>query len=285
MTPLEEILELYREALKVEDVLEYEDVDIEPPDIDSFKNIEPKEIKEIEVPEEGDIIEVFPSLDGLGMIFLIFRIYKNGYVELLPMSKFWELATPEDVLIQFEGETYIVQTDLGFEVPEEDFPKRFGNRKVFLLGKLTPEQMKEVEDVYEGRKKGTGGMWGGPKEEFKTLESRRYFSLFAQMIEEEEKLLELSAFFEKHREYALAAAGEEKTWGEKEGIRWFYDSEEKRLILTPEENLVGKRKRILLEADGDKVVLFEGELPKKIEIPLENYSHSLLERSLRVEDV
>ncbi len=285
MTPLEEILELYKQALKLEDVPEYEDINIKAPDYDIFKNIKPKEIKEIEIPEEGDIVEVFPSPDGLEMIFLVFRKYKNGYVELLPVSKFWELATPEDVLIWFEGETYIVQTDLGFEVPEEDFAKRFGNRKVFLLGKLDPDQMKEIEEVYEGRKRGAGGMWGGPKEEFKTLESRRYFSLFAQMIEEEEKLLELSAFFEKHKEYALAAAGEEKTWGEKEGIKWFYDSEEKRLILTPEEDLVGKRKRILLEADGDKVVLFEGELPKKIELPLESYSYFLLERSLRVEDV
>ncbi len=285
MTPLEEILELYKQALKLEDVPEYEDIDIETLDYDVFKNIKPKEIKEIKIPEEGDIIEIFPSPDGLEMIFLVFRKYRNGYVELLPMSKFWELATPEDVLIDFEGETYIVETDLGIDVPEENFSKRFGNRKVFLLGKLTPQQIKEIEDVYEGRKKGIGKMWGGPKEEFKTLESRRYFSLFTQMIEEEEKLLELSAFFERHKKYALAAAGEEKTWGEKEGIRWFYDSEEKILILAPEENLVGKRKRILLEAEGDRVVLFEGELPEKIELPLENYSHSILERSLRVEDV
>ena len=284
MTPLEEILELYKESLKVEEAFESEDVDINAPKEDIFENIKPKEIKEIEIPEEGDVIEVFPSPDGLEMIFLVFRIYKNGYVEILPMSRFWELATPEDVLIDFQGETYIVETDLGFEVPEEDFSRRFGNRNVFLLGKLSPDQMKEIEDVYEGRKRGAGGMWGGPKEKFKTLESRRYFSLFAQMIEEEEKLLELSIFFEKHKEYALAAAGEEKTWGEKEGIRWFYNSEERKLILAPEENLVGKRKRILLEADGDRVVLFEGELPKKIELPLENYSYSLLERSLRLED-
>ena len=282
MTPLEEILSLYKEALRKEEHLESEAVQIEVPEI---PDVEAKKIQQLELPEEGDVIEIFPSPDGLEMIFLVFRIYRNGYVELLPMSRFWELATPEDVLVDFQGETYIVETDLGFEVPKEDFSRRFDSRKVLLLGKLDPDQMKEVEEVYEGRKKGAGGMWGGPKGEFKKLESRRYFSLFAQMIEEEEKLLELSAFFERHREYALAAAGEEKTWGEKEGIRWFYDSEEKKLVLTPEENLVGKRKRILLEAEGDMTVLFEGELPRKIELPLENYSLSLLERSLRVEDV
>ena len=215
-TPLEEILSLYKEALRIEDEVEYEEIHIEAPSYEELTGeVKPKQIKDVEVPEEGDVIEVFPSLDGLEMIFLVFRKYENGYVELLPMNKFWELGTPEDVLVNFEGERYIVQTDLGIDVPEENFSKRFGNRKVFLLGKLTPQQMKEIEDVYEGRKKGIGNMRGGPKGEFKTLESRRYFLLFARTIEEEEFFLPAGKYqYKVEHEWGGEWKGEIETKGE-----------------------------------------------------------------------
>ncbi len=290
MTPLEAILEIYKKALEAKmetDVKDTKDIEILPID---FSNIKPKEIKEISKESElseGDIIEIFPSIDGLELYLLVYRIYTNGFVELLPVSKFYELATPEDVLIYIDGNPFIVETDLGFEVPEENFPRRFGNRKVFKIGRLTPEELKEVEDVYEGRKKGAGGMYGGPKAEFKSLESKRYFSLFASTVIEEEELAELSLFFEKHKEYTLVAGEEEKTWGEKEGIRWFYDRGYERLILIPAEELKGKKKRILLKIEGDEIVIFEGELPERIDVPLskESYSHSVLMKALRVEDV
>ncbi len=187
MTPLEEILEVYRKMLKGKVEMDMEDtMDIEVLPID-FSNIRPKEIKEISNESElseGDIIEIFPSIDGLELYLLVYRIYINGFVELLPVSKFYELATPDDVLVYIDGNPFIVETDLGFEIPLENFPRRFGNRKVFKIGRLTPDELKEVEDVYEGRRKGAGGMYGGPKEEFKALESKRYFALFVSTIGE-----------------------------------------------------------------------------------------------------
>ncbi len=290
MTPLEKVLEIYKKALGGEvemDVEDTMDIDVLPID---FSNIKPKEIREISKESElseGDIIEIFPSIDGLELYFLVYRIYTNGFIELLPVSKFYELATPDDVLVYIDGNPFIVETDLGFEIPLENFPRRFGNRKVFKIGRLTPEELKEIEDVYEGRKKGAGGMYGGPKEEFKALESKRYFVLFANTIIEEEELAKLSLFFEKHKEHALVAGEEEKTWGEKGGIKWFYDRESEKLILIPVEELKGKRKRISLKIEGDEIVIFEGELPERINIPLSkgSYSYSVLMKALRVEDV
>ncbi len=290
MTPLEKVLEIYKKALGGEvemDVEDTMDIDVLPID---FSNIKPKEIREISKESElseGDIIEIFPSIDGLELYLLVYRIYINGCVELLPVSKFYELATPDDVLVYIDGNPFIVETDLGFEIPLENFPRRFGNRKVFKIGRLTPEELKEIEDVYEGRKKGAGGMYGGPKEEFKALESKRYFVLFANTIIEEEELAKLSLFFEKHKEHALVAGEEEKTWGEKGGIKWFYDRESEKLILIPVEELKGKRKRISLKIEGDEIVIFEGELPERINIPLSkgSYSYSVLMKALRVEDV
>ena len=190
MTPLTKILKLYKEALKLEDVdSEPEEVQVEAPSYEELvRKARPKQMEVFEVPREGDVIEIFPSPDGLEMMFLVFRKYRNGYVELLPISKFWELGTPEDVLIEFRGETYIVQTDLGIDVPEENFSRRFGGRKVFLLGRLNEEQMREIENVYEGRKKGVGNMWGGPKGEFKKLESKRYWNLFNETLSTDLKL-------------------------------------------------------------------------------------------------
>ncbi len=286
MSPLHEILELYKSALKPEeDYEEIQGLDIEAPPLP--KDVSPKEVEPVEEPEEGDVIEIFPSPDGMEMYLLVFRIYVNGYVELLPLSKFWELATPDDVLVSVNGEHFIVETDLGFEVPLENFPKRFGNRRIFKVAQLTPEQMQEVDDVYEGRKRGVGGMWGGVKVEFKTLESKSYFSIFVETVVEDESLAELSAFFEEHRRLASVAGEKEQTWGRKGEIEWFYDSETQRLILLPDKSLVGKEKRILLEAGEDRIVLFEGKLPEKIELPLapESYDYSLLEESLRIEDV
>lgn len=285
MSRLEEILAIYKESLKSFEDLNVEAVDVSVPDVP--KDVPTKEIELVDEPQEGDVIEIFPSPDGLEMVFLVFRIYANGYVELLPVSRFIEFATPEDVLVYMGGEPFIVQTDLGFEVPLENFSKRFGNRRVLRIARLTPDQMTEVDDVYEGRKKGAGGMYGGPKEEFKEIESRRYFNLFATMIAEEESYMDLSAFFERHKEYALVAGEEEKTWGRKKDIRWFYDRESERLILIPSRRLVGMEKRIILEAEGERMILFEGKLPKKIELSLssKSYNCSLLERTLKVEDV
>ena len=159
MTPLQEILNLYKLSLE--------------------KEGEP-EVKVKQEPlrvEEGNLVELFPSPDGLDMIFLISRKF-DGLVELLPLSRFWELATPSDVLVKVEGESYIVQTDLGIDVPESFFKEGVAGRVFLPVGKLTPEEMEEVRKVQEGKKKGAGRMWGGTKGEFKKLEAKRYFPLF-----------------------------------------------------------------------------------------------------------
>ena len=180
-TPLQEILDIYKEELKVEeDPLKIEEEKVKALDLPKEKGRGVEPLKDV---KEGQVIEVFPSVDGLEMVFLVFKIYKNGFVEILPISKFWEFATPDDALIKLNGEPYIVQTDLGFDVPKEDFAKRFSPRRVYLLGTLDEKQMEEVRAVYEGKKKGAGRMYGDVKEEFKRIEAKRYFMIFSSLLD------------------------------------------------------------------------------------------------------
>ena len=164
MTPLQEILNLYKLSLEREG--------------ETKVKVEQEPLKV----EEGNLVELFPSPDGLEMVFLVFRKPKNGLVELLPLSGFWELATPDDVIVKVEGKNYIVQTDLGIDVPEEVFKEGITGRVFLPAGKLTPEEMEEVKKVHEGKKRGAGRMWGGPKGEFKKLEAKRYFPLFLSTL-------------------------------------------------------------------------------------------------------
>ena len=163
MTPLEEILKIYKLSLEKEGEVEVK--------------VEQKPLKV----EEGNLVELFPSPDGLEMMFLVFRKLR-GLAELLPLSKFWELGGPYDVLVEVDGTPYIVQTDLGIDLPESIFGKGIGERVFLPAGQLTSEQMEEVRKVHEGKKRGAGRMWGGPKGEFKKREAKRYFPLFLSTL-------------------------------------------------------------------------------------------------------
>jgi len=165
-TPLRLILELYKEAQKQEPI------------------VIKRKVKNNYKPVMGDIIEIFPSIDGIELLFLIFRKYKNGMIELLPVSRFWEFATQDDVLISIGDDYYIVQTDLSFEVPEETFSEAFGNRYIFKVHTLNNDLLKEINLVKDGKKKGAGNMKGGVKGEFKNLEAQRYFKVFVMTLGE-----------------------------------------------------------------------------------------------------
>ncbi len=282
-----ELLEIYKTLLytKVEEP-EIEEVYIKDKPVRP-EEVEPQKAEEVESPEEGDVIEIVPPYDGFEMKFLVARKI-NGHFEIVPLSRFYEFATPYDVVFILNGETYIAQTDLALTVPEEKFSKRFGNRFLFKEGKVDRELLERIIRVLDGKEKGDGKIMTEEQKEFKKIESKRWFSVFMAQIEEEEILEELNSFLKelKAENLALAASEQEKTWGEKEGLRWFYDENAEQLIIVPSEEMVGKRKRIILKTEHEEFTIFEGYLPEKIEIPLEKeaYSHGILKRFLEVED-
>ncbi len=281
MNILKEILELYKGLLYMNTDIEEEDrVNIENISLSTFPSVEPEELEEVKTPSEGDVIEIFPSFDNIEMIFLVLKI-KREYYHLIPLSRFWEMATPEDVLIRVKDKTYIAQTDLTLSLPKDRLEKISKLRTLFKIGEIEKEALSRIRRVEEGKEKGDGKIGGGPKKEFKELEAKRYTSLF----QTEENIKILKSLKEDY--LSLAASLKEKNWGEKEEVRWFYDEEEETLLVLPEKKLIGKLKKIVIEHKEGEIILFAGKLPPKVEIPLSKdlYSFKAMEEHLRIEDV
>ncbi len=284
MTPLKKLLELYKSMLYQKEVEEVEPIEVE------VKPIMAEDFKDntcvLEDPSPGDVVEIVPSYDNLEMTFLVLREI-NGFYEVVPMSPFYQFASPRDVLVLVEGRPYIVQTELSFDVPKKDFTRRFGNATLFKVGEVGRETLERVKRVARGEEEGDGGMVGEVKEEFKRLEAKRWFAVFTSQIAEEEALQELSTLLEELKsELPLSASEQEGVRGRVEGLEWFYDEIDEVLVILPEDELVGKKKKVVLEVEGEEITLFEGELPSKIELPLrkEAYSYTLLERGLKLKD-
>ena len=238
-------------------------------------------ISERYLPQEGDVVELLASPDGLEVLLLMFR-KREEFMEVVPVSRFWEFATPRDALIFLEGQPHIAQTDLSL-----DLPLAFLSRLPLVkLSALSEKELEKVRRVYRGEERGAGRMSGGVKREFKREEAKRYRGLFEAWVREEETRRSLSDIFLEFRELT-PAAGEESPWGRVEGVRWFYNEEEETLVLIPREDLVGREGRIVLELEEGEVTLFSGRIPRRISLPLdrEAYDYRLLERRLRVKDV
>ncbi len=283
MTPLKELLELYKAMLRT-DVGDVKPMPVSACPPPARVSVDKENL--LENPKPGDMVEIVPPYDNLEMVFLILREVRDSF-EIVPLSRFWQFATPKDVVLKVGSSIYIAQTDLSFDVLKESFTRRFGNAFLFKIGEVDPKTLRRIERVSDGKEKGDGGMWGGVKGEFKSLEAKRWFGVFSSQIAEEEFLQALNAVLKDLKEeLPLAASEQESVRGEKEGIVWFYDEEEEVLIIVPREELIGSKKKIYLDIEGEKFIIFEGKLPEKIEIPLkrEAYSYRVLTKWLRVED-
>ncbi len=253
--------------------------------------IEERQEEEIEItpveyiPKEGDIIEVFPSPDGLEMIFLIYKIYNNGMVEIIPLSRFWEFATPTDALIEIHGTPYIAQTDLALTLPKDDFHKRFGRRMIIKLDSVKTEILKDIENIIKGNKKGAGNISGGIKKEFKILEAKRYFPIFEYNIASAESIAILNDLFASLKEqYPVAAKSQEDIVGEINDLQWMYHEEKETLILFPPEHLINKCIEIYIDLKDKPFTIFKGIARDRIEIYIsrENFSSNVIKDFLRI---
>lgn len=188
---LEDIYQLYEMMLeKVEEIdpKELETVDagvdeeIPKEETFSFPEVEPYPV--VERLEEGDVIEIAPSDDGLPYLLLVGEINpKAGEATLFPLSQFIELGTPWDEIVHIEGKPYIAQTDIFITAPTEvEFSRLFKEKTPLRIGKVQKEELQKVKEVYRRERGGVGGMAGGVKKLFKEREAERYSKLQMQIL-------------------------------------------------------------------------------------------------------
>lgn len=290
---LEDIYRLYLMML--------EPVEIDPREVESFEEEESikGEEKLISLPQvepyplvenlqEGQVIELAPSNDGLPLLFLVGEINREaGEAVLFPLSEFIELSTPHDVLVKVEGKPYIAQTDLYITVPAEGpvFRTVFADKTPLLVGQITPQELKEVKEVYRGQKGGVGSMAGGVKKLFKEREAQRYAPLQIQVLRELEALNELhSALKELERTSLALAADQRSNAGYTDDYRWEYDEKREILTLIPATKYLWSVARIIFKTNGKEINLWEGPLYPKMPfyIPKELFPGKLIEQMLRI---
>ena len=286
---LKELLELYKQSLKMEedDTMEFTEVEVSKKEYEEYRKFLKKK-ETIEEPEKGIVFELVPSLDGEEMIFLILNTTED-FATILPLSKWWEFATERDVLVEIEGKQYIVQTDLPINIPSHHFYTWFDGT-LFRLTKLNKGALERIEKVYRGIEKGDGRLFTPEKEEFKTLEAKRYFPIWMGIINQSEELAQLNEELLKLKkelsEKALLKAHEKKPiHGKGKNVEFFYDSKKEILAIFPEEEFIGKEGRITLETKRRKITLYEGLIKREINIPLkaDAYDYELFTEGLKLE--
>ena len=166
MTPLQSLLEKYREWLS----LPAQNVEVA---IDGDLYSPSTHLSPLPPVQQGDILYVPPSAEtGRGIELLVHHRHPSLPIWfLVPLSQWYEFATPSDVLVLVEGMVYIAQTDLGMDVPEK-VPVLFGKPEV--VGRLSEKDWWRVTKVLNGIERGNGPLTLSVHQEFKNLEARRY---------------------------------------------------------------------------------------------------------------
>ncbi|RUM32382.1 MAG: hypothetical protein DSY32_00095 [Aquifex sp.] len=288
MGVLKKLLDLYRESLKpVED----EEVEVEEEvNTEDLKEIleHLNEGKLLETPEEGKVFELVPSLDTEEMLFLILNVNED-FTTVIPLSRWIEFATPDDVLINLNGKPYIAQTDIALDIPTQGFNTWFGNRKLYEVGKISEEELKKVKEVYEGSKS-EARLTFPEKREFKKIEAGRYLPIWVGMInfaeETAELYQELKELVAEYRKVAPARASEQiRLHGSAKNISFFYDEEKEELFLYPEEEFVGKEGRIIIKYKDKELIFYKGTIKPEYRIPLsrEAFDYEFFKEGLRLE--
>ena len=193
MNILKKLLELYRESLQViEDetpnltAVKIPKIEESKTEYGKYKEIKKIEKKTIEKPERGVVFELVPSLDAQEMRFVILDKNKD-FITILPLSRWIEFATPKDVVVEIEGENYIVETDIPLDIPTEGFNTYFADSNLFEITQLNKETLEKIERVYRGTEGGDGKLLTREKEEFKKLEVKRYFPIWLGVINQSEE--------------------------------------------------------------------------------------------------
>ena len=240
--------------------------------------------------KEGDVIEIFPSVDGLEMYFLVWGVFsEENTIRLMLLSEFIEFATPKDVIVDLNGNKYIVQTDIFIDLPYESVSKLQAilNRKIFKIGRLSEEDLQKIDKVFFGETKGDGKFTTPTKGLFKREEAERAVKLVAEYIDNLEKIAQKYSLLKefKERKEKWAASERERYTLTTEDFYAKYDSSEEILIIVPAEKNRWKIGKIFIQIGEKDITLYEGVLFERIPIylPKEAYDWEILLKGLKLE--
>jgi molybdopterin converting factor small subunit len=288
---LKKILEIYRAKKQVPSEQEIKEI---------FENVEPEPVtKNLAIPQvetsltvpyrvkEGDIIQIFPSVDGLDMYFLVWGVFpEENLVRLMLLSEFTEFATPKDVIVNLKGEDYMVQTDLFIALPYEGLGPSIG-RLVFKVGEISEGELQRISEVFFGEAKGDGKMVTPTKGLFKKEEAQRLAQLMKEYIQKQEEYVENLEKLKAHlkKQPALAASEKERNTFVKDNFYAKYDRERGLLIITPKKDLVYSIGKVTLNVEGEEIPLYEGVIYENLLLPLpeELYNWEVLAKGLKLE--
>ncbi len=263
-----------------------------------FKITAPREegVKPLEAPpREGEVLELFPSIDGLDSLFLVLAVdEETDTIRVVPLSEFVLLGGPKDAKIRVKfpwgEEERIAQTDLHLDFPLSRFVKQsFEHRRWFKVGEVSKEDWQKALKIHLSDEI-ANPLLTPEKKAFKDSEAERMAVIFSEHVRTLENLENFTlALLEALSEQpALAAATAEETLflTDDGNLLVQYDPESETLTLKPAKGeLVGKRVKITLEVDGEKRVLYEGAMLEEFTLPLpkNRYDANLLKRTLKVE--
>jgi hypothetical protein len=244
---LKDFLSEYRKALKLLEGM------------GSYEITEKLEVK------EGTVYEI-PG--ERGPVWLLAVNVKKFFVEVVPLSFMWELATKHDLIIEFEHplrDTWIAQIDLTQDVLKETFlvASRAGNVKeedLTLIRKIISEEV----SIPEGRR--GSGYKDRVHREFKEIEKERHKfleeDLFLSMSEDEIILpipTPLRNLITASYAEVLVAYSQQFIRKTHFGKLVFIPKESKAKLLFNRE-LLNREGVLLLPLEGKKLPIFSGKI-------------------------
>jgi hypothetical protein len=253
-------------------------------------------VKPLETPpREGEVLELFPSIDGLDTLFLVLAVdEESDTVRVVPLSEFVLLGGPKDAKVTVQTpwgeEERIAQTDLWLDFPLSRFVKQsFEHRRWFKVGEVSKEEWKKTLKIHLGDEI-ANPLLTPEKKAFKESEAERIAVIYSEHVQTLEALENFTAalweLLKEQPAHSAATALETVFLTDDGNLLVKYDSEGETLILKPtKRELVGKRVKITFEIDGEKRVLYEGAMLEEFTLPLSKnrYDANFLKRGLKVE--
>ncbi|WP_457679418.1 hypothetical protein [Thermovibrio sp.] len=212
-------------------------------------------------------------------LFVVVVNDNRSFVDVIPLSFCWPLATKNDFLIEFPhllSDIWMVEVDLTTSTPVEVV------KKGEFQGKLKEEDLKILKSVLKGERElpkdrtGSGGK-DPIHNEFKEFEYKRYKFLVKQLLkwqsqEESNTLKEVwitrseRELLEENSYLKLVAASERKVIETEKAIMTYDEEREEVLIVLKDNTLIGKNGAIKLHTPEGEIILFEGKLPEAIKV-------------------
>ena len=192
---MKNILEIYKENLRTDVNMDnVEKIEISREELDKayeeYKKLvnnvktDVEEIKNADDIRAGDILEIFPSFDGLEMLLYVFIEYKNNCINLLPVTKYVELTDYHTTAyISMNNKVYGIMCHFifPFTVHREAFVNNLHklNHRIYRIHHVSEDDKKMVKHKYNMPYIPLSEL----QAEFYELELNRYQNMFNKIFE------------------------------------------------------------------------------------------------------